>query len=213
MAINPFYWLIVLMLIVTTATNANKHLQYNADGAEVCIANKAFGGEEDCATKHAKIGQVDPSEIRKMEIYDDWENGTISLKGEKLAISRGAITWPAPLERRTEFSVLPGLLSQKTINKVLSLLDKRKNPKATEFDTALDTVDAMPTREIYLHEGESICNRFEKSLRTTSSRDMIVNDIFVSNIWLCEYCFQVTNWAGVKKRKGKTKSEESSGSS
>merc|ERR1719174_59574 len=73
----------------------------------------------------------------------------MTLKGETLHVSEGSVTWPRPLDRETKFSVLPGLMSEEKIDEVLSLIRSSN----VAFDDDPDTVDAMPTQEIYVHNG------------------------------------------------------------
>lgn len=154
--LNIYLLLLILMLVATTTTAKNarpKRQRISDDDGKVCLATYTSEDEkEDCATKHAKIGLVEPSDVAQTTVYSDWTNGTVTVKGETMRVSRGSITWPAPLERETKFSVLPGLLPSDTIDQVKSLL----NPSKVDFDKTLDSVDAMPTREIYLHDGHGL---------------------------------------------------------
>ena len=171
-----------------------QQLEIKNDDNQLCLAKSAIVAEPDCATKHSKIGLVDPSEIRKVTVYDDWTNGTVELNGEILNVSEGFITWPAPLERATEFSVLPGLLTKETIDKVLSLL----HPSKVKFDTALDTVDAMPTREIYLHDG--MLGLFWHLFVTWT-----IIHALLSHVCVCVYIWTGDRLGGGKEEKGQNK--------
>ena len=145
--------LLFMMLASATNVHAKKRVRHpaeeliNEDG-EVCLAPPKTIAEDDCATKHSKIGRADPDDIVELTVYKDWINETMTLKGKKLDVAKGCITWPLPLGRQTNFSVLPGLLSKKKIDKVLSVLRRHKS-----FDDDTDSVDRMPTHEIFVHEG------------------------------------------------------------
>ena len=158
--VNELLLLFMMLILVATTeflgnVHAEEHHEHqklrNEDG-EVCLAPPTYGeaaNKDDCATKHSKIGLVDPDDIAQATVYKEWTNKTTTLNGETLAVSEGSITWPLPLDRETKFSVLPGLLSEEKIDEVLSLIRSSKLP----FDRDLDTVDAMPTQEFYVHEG------------------------------------------------------------
>ena len=60
---------------------------------------------------------------------------------------------------------------QKTIAKVLKVLD----PSKVDFDETLDSVDAMPTREIYLHEGEFLAMKSENSYHDVEHQSWVHN--------------------------------------
>ena len=156
--INELLLFVMLVLATTTEFLGNVHAEEhehhklrNEDG-EVCLVPPTDGeavNTDDCAAKHSKIGLADPDDIAKTTIYKDWTNKTMTLKGETLHVSEGSVTWPRPLDRETKFSVLPGLMSEEKIDEVLSLIHSSN----VAFDDDPDTVDAMPTQEIYVHNG------------------------------------------------------------
>ena len=119
----------------------------NEDG-DVCLVPPRAIDEDDCETKHSKVGMLDPSDIENLTVYNDWRNETMTLNGETIPVAKGHITWPLPLGRKTKFSVLPSLFPREEIDKVLGVLRRYKN-----FDGDIDSVDRMPTHEIFVHNG------------------------------------------------------------
>ena len=124
--------------------------QLQDDDGKVCLAPPKSIDEDACEEKHAKVGRADPDDIAKTTVYKDWINGSIVVNGETLPRAQGKITWPLPLGRVTNFSVIPGLSAKSRINKVLKVLREYNT-----FDDDMDSVDAMPTWEIFVHEGMS----------------------------------------------------------
>ena len=119
----------------------------NEDG-DVCLVPPKAIDEDDCETKHSKVGMLDPYDIANLTVYKDWKNETMTLNGETIPVAKGHITWPLPLGRKTKFSVLPSLFPREKIDKVLGVLRRYKN-----FDGDIDSVDRMPTHEIFVHNG------------------------------------------------------------
>ena len=124
--------------------------QLQDDDGKVCLAPPKSIDEDACEAKHSKVGRADPENIAKTTVYQDWINGSIVVDGETLPVASGKITWPLPLGRVTNFSVIPGLSPAKRIDKVLKVLREYNT-----FDDDFDSVDAMPTWEIFVHEGMS----------------------------------------------------------
>jgi len=120
----------------------------NEDG-DVCLVPPKAIDEDDCETKHSKVGMLDPYDIANLTVYKDWKNETMTLNGETIPVAKGHITWPLPLGRKTKFSVLPSLFPREKIDKVLGVLRRYKN-----FDGDIDSVDRMPTHEIFVHNGD-----------------------------------------------------------
>ena len=90
-----------------------------------------------------------PRQINKLQVYNKWTNTTVQLPHSKVSITvaNGHVTWPAPINRITKFSVIPAIMPASQVQRALTIL--RKVP----FDTGLDSVDAMPTQELYIHKG------------------------------------------------------------
>ena len=124
--------------------------QLQDDDGKVCLAPPESIDGDACEAKHSKVGRADPENIAKTTVYQDWINGSIVVDGETLPVARGKITWPLPLGRVTNFSVIPGLSSAKRIDKVLKALREYN-----AFDNDFDSVDKMPTWEMFVHGGMS----------------------------------------------------------
>ena len=134
----------------STSQQSHAAEQLTDEAGQVCLAPPKSIDEDACEEKHSKVGRADPDDIAKTTVYQDWTNGTIKVDGKTLPLARGSITWPLPLGRMTNFSVLPGLSTAKRIDKVLKVLREYNT-----FDDDMDSVDAMPTWEIFVHEGLS----------------------------------------------------------
>lgn len=148
-----FPLLLFILLVSAMHVHANDKQVHQAEDlrnedGDVCLAPPETIAEDDCTIKHAKVGRTDPRDVVKLTVFEDWTNGTMELKGETLNVARGCITWPLPLGRQTKFSVLPALFPKRKIDKVLSVLRRHKT-----FDDDTDSVDRMPTHEIFVHEG------------------------------------------------------------
>ena len=93
--------------------------------------------------------RLKPKHVAKLRIYNQWDNSTTTLgrTKESYRISHGSVLWPPPVNRSTKFSVISNIMTSNTIKNVLRLL------KTSNFDIGLDSVDAMPTHEMYVHKG------------------------------------------------------------
>jgi TPR repeat protein len=90
-----------------------------------------------------------PSEINKLSMYMDWKNTTVQLPFSKksFTVAKGYVKWPRPINRVTKFSVIPSVMTHQKVKNALKIL------RTVDFDIGLDTVDAMPTQELYIHKG------------------------------------------------------------
>ena len=90
-----------------------------------------------------------PRLVSGLRIYTDWLNTTTNLgnPAKSYQISYGNVNWPPPVNRDTKFAVISKILSTKDVKQALKILKK------LNFDVGLDSVDAMPTHEMYIHKG------------------------------------------------------------
>ena len=90
-----------------------------------------------------------PNQINQPKVYTDWINTTVQLPTSQhtLTVAQGHVQWLPPVNRSTKFSVIPQIMSATQVKKALKLL------RTANFNTNLDTVDAMPTHELYIHNG------------------------------------------------------------
>eukprot|EP00941_MAST-03F_sp_MAST-3F-sp1_P004726 g4726.t1 len=67
-------------------------------------------------------------------------------------VVEGAVTWPEPLaSMNSKFDILPGIIKREDVEKIHELLLESKIP----WNSEPDTVDSLPTYELYVHEGDN----------------------------------------------------------
>ena len=94
-----------------------------------------------------------PGDFPPLRLFHDFaENVTVSLPGtESQQVALGQIPQLGYTEDKSEFTVASGILPRKTVRAMLKLL---QSDDMGELDGDPDTVDAMPTREIYIDNVE-----------------------------------------------------------
>ena len=95
-----------------------------------------------------------PSDVEPMAVYGDWTNTTErDTHGNPQVVAEGSITWPHPLNRETKFAVLPGLMKQDEVEEAMEVLEA-DGIAGIGFDENVDSVDAMPAHEYFVHNGK-----------------------------------------------------------
>mmetsp|Transcript_62315 Transcript_62315/g.140933 ORF Transcript_62315/g.140933 Transcript_62315/m.140933 type:complete len:265 (-) Transcript_62315:1256-2050(-) len=98
-----------------------------------------------------ETGHLRPSQLPAPLTFQDWgpENSTWTLPGGPQQVAEGAIGHFGDKSARnvSSFAVLPGVVPRSTIDQMLALLE---SPAAGAFDRDPDTVDGMPTYEMFI---------------------------------------------------------------
>jgi len=94
-------------------------------------------------------GLLRPEDLPGPAVFDRWtENATVNLPGApRQSVAHGAIAQPGNTGDLTTFSVLPQVVPSATVSAVLELM--RSVPLAA-LDADPDTVDGMPTYEMFM---------------------------------------------------------------
>ena len=66
MLLKSFFLFLIPMLVVSTG----QRMRISDDDGKVCLAtySEAVEEEEDCATKHSKVGLVEPSHVAQLSL-------------------------------------------------------------------------------------------------------------------------------------------------
>lgn len=123
--------------------------------------NVCQAGDESCASQHQQqqpVGSLRPSHLPQPVVFTDFaSNSTVTLPdtGMELEVAIGKVTQINQFSsstlttEATEFSVIPQALSRASVDQVLDILNDYQ-----DYDEDPDTVDGMPTYEIFVDSPE-----------------------------------------------------------
>ena len=101
--------------------------------------------------------KLKPSDLPSPHLFSDWSNTTVDVVDggdvvTTIKVATGSIVQPGTDKYYSTFDMLPGIASRETIATVLDLLRGSGPPGSTSLplDEDPDTVDGMPTQEIFL---------------------------------------------------------------
>jgi hypothetical protein len=136
--VKPSSWLMVAGLLLTLLFHENHHAAATTD--EVC---------EESLSPTRKIGALRPKDLPEPVLFTRFQNNsTIDLPtGRPQVVAQGFVNQIHHKENSVDakVSVLPSLVDRMSVDNMLGLL---RNHSSVDQDP--DTVDAMPTYELYM---------------------------------------------------------------
>ena len=113
--------------------------------------------DDDITSDEERWTKLKPSDLPPPYLFSDWSNTTVNIVDDDddvttIKVATGSIAQPGTDKYYSTFDMLPGIIPRETIAAVLDLLRGQKGDGSTSLplDEDPDTVDGMPTQEIFL---------------------------------------------------------------
>ena len=106
----------------------------------------------------ARYARIRPDDALRLPVFNGFtRNTTVVLPptadggARQQRVAEAAISWPRPLDVTSRFAVLPGVVTRDEVAAIHALIQDA----GLDFNNEPDTVDALPSHEIFVHEGST----------------------------------------------------------